>query len=64
LANYQAQIESTEHIKKVRELAVYWRKQNNWRAKEARINHFDQFTTEIDGQQIHFIHHAGSAKIS
>src|SRR5258708_17113463 len=43
-------------IKKVRELAAYWQKQYNWRTQEARINHFDQFTTEIDGQQIHFIH--------
>ncbi|HEV2298060.1 MAG TPA: epoxide hydrolase [Candidatus Acidoferrales bacterium] len=43
-------------IKKVRELADYWQKQYNWRAQEARINRFDQFTTEIDGQQIHFIH--------
>lgn len=43
-------------IKKVRELAVYWQKQYNWRAQEARINGFDQFTTEIDGQRIHFIH--------
>ncbi|HEV2289869.1 MAG TPA: alpha/beta fold hydrolase [Candidatus Acidoferrales bacterium] len=43
-------------IKKVRELADYWQKQFNWRAQEARINSFDQFTTEIDGQRIHFIH--------
>ncbi len=43
-------------IKKVRQLASYWQKQYNWRAQEARINRFDQFTTEIDGQQIYFIH--------
>lgn len=43
-------------IKKVRELADYWQKQFNWRAQETRINSFDQFTTVIDGQQIHFIH--------
>lgn len=43
-------------IKKVRELAAYWQKQYDWRAQEARINRFDQFTTEIDGQQIYFIH--------
>ncbi len=28
----------------------------DWRAQEAKINRFDQFTTEIDGQQIYFIH--------
>src|SRR5580692_1505 len=43
-------------IKKVRELAEYWHNGYDWRAQEAKINHFDQFTTEIDGQQIYFIH--------
>src|SRR5450631_1069638 len=43
-------------IGKVRELASYWQKGYDWRAQEARINRFDQFTTEIDGQAIHFIH--------
>jgi microsomal epoxide hydrolase len=43
-------------IKKVRELATYWQTQYNWREHEARINQFHQYTTEIDGQQIHFIH--------
>ncbi len=43
-------------IKKVRELANYWQNGYDWRAQEAKINQFDQFTTEIDGQQIYFIH--------
>ena len=43
-------------IKKVRELADYWQNRYDWRAQEAKINQFDQFTTEIDGQQIYFIH--------
>jgi pimeloyl-ACP methyl ester carboxylesterase len=43
-------------IKKVRELADYWQNGYDWRAQEAKVNQFDQFTTEIDGQQIHFIH--------
>ena len=43
-------------IKKVRELADYWQNSYDWRAQEAKINQFDQFTTEIDGQQIYFIH--------
>ena len=43
-------------IKKVRELADYWQNGYNWRTQEAKINRFDQFTTEIDGQQIYFIH--------
>lgn len=43
-------------IHKVRELADYWQKGYNWRAEEARFNQFHQFTTEIDGQTIYFIH--------
>jgi hypothetical protein len=43
-------------LKKVRELAEYWQNGFDWRAQEAKINRFDQFTTEIDGQQIYFIH--------
>src|ERR1700733_7468850 len=43
-------------IKKVRELAEYWQNGYDWRAQETKINRFDQFTTEIDGQQIYFIH--------
>lgn len=43
-------------IRKVRELARYWQNGYDWRAQEARINRFHQFTTVIDGQTIHFIH--------
>src|SRR6202167_2172368 len=42
-------------IKKVRALADYWENHYDWRTQEAKINRFDQFTTEIDGQQIYFI---------
>jgi pimeloyl-ACP methyl ester carboxylesterase len=37
-------------------LAAYWRDGFDWRAQEARLNEFPQFTTEIDGQTIHFLH--------
>ncbi len=40
----------------LRELAEYWRTQYDWRAEEARLNQYPQFTTEIDGQCIHFLH--------
>lgn len=43
-------------ISRVRELANYWQNGYEWRAQESRINRFDQFITEIDGQTIHFIH--------
>jgi epoxide hydrolase len=40
----------------MRELAGYWRAGYDWRAQEARLNQYPQFTTEIDGQRIHFLH--------
>ena len=39
-----------------RELAGYWADEYDWRAREAALNRFDQYTTEIDGLDIHFIH--------
>jgi pimeloyl-ACP methyl ester carboxylesterase len=38
------------------ELARYWASEYDWRACEARLNALPQFTTEIDGVDIHFIH--------
>jgi len=38
------------------ELADCWRTRYDWRAAEARLNSFPQFTTEVDGQRIHFLH--------
>ncbi|WP_026413262.1 epoxide hydrolase family protein [Actinomadura oligospora] len=38
------------------ELAEYWRTGFDWRRQEAALNEFPQFTTEIDGQNIHFLH--------
>jgi len=40
----------------VQELAAYWRTGFDWRAQEARLNAWPQFTTQIDGQTIHFLH--------
>jgi pimeloyl-ACP methyl ester carboxylesterase len=40
----------------LKDLAEYWRTSYDWRAHEAQLNQFPQFTTEIDGQQIHFLH--------
>jgi len=38
------------------ELARYWAGEHDWRRCEARLNALPQFTTEIDGVEIHFIH--------
>jgi epoxide hydrolase len=40
----------------LKELAGYWRTRYDWRAAEAQLNSYPQFTTEIDGQRIHFMH--------
>jgi pimeloyl-ACP methyl ester carboxylesterase len=40
----------------VKELAEYWRTTYDWREHEARLNEFPQFTTSIDGQNVHFLH--------
>jgi hypothetical protein len=40
----------------LRRLADYWRAGFDWRAQEARLNALPQFTTEIDGQTVHFLH--------
>jgi pimeloyl-ACP methyl ester carboxylesterase len=40
----------------IRELARYWATDYDWRACEVRLNARPQFTTEIDGVRIHFIH--------
>ena len=38
------------------ELCRYWADSYDWRAREARLNRFEQFMTRIDGVDIHFIH--------
>ncbi len=40
----------------VKELTAYWRDSYDWRTHEATINAFPQFTTTIDGANVHFLH--------
>jgi epoxide hydrolase len=40
----------------VKDLAEYWRTGYDWRVHERRLNAFAQFTTAIDGQNVHFLH--------
>src|SRR6266487_839557 len=39
----------------LQELARYWATEYDWRKAEAKLNALPQFTTEIDGVDIHFI---------
>ncbi|HEX6681519.1 MAG TPA: epoxide hydrolase [Candidatus Limnocylindrales bacterium] len=43
-------------LEPVKRLVEYWRDGYDWRAWEARLNAYPHFTTEIDGQRIHFMH--------
>jgi pimeloyl-ACP methyl ester carboxylesterase len=38
------------------ELVEHWCTGYDWREHEARLNQVPQFTTEIDGQRVHFLH--------
>lgn len=40
----------------MQEVCRYWAEKYDWRAREARLNEFPQFRTEIDGLGIHFLH--------
>jgi pimeloyl-ACP methyl ester carboxylesterase len=40
----------------LRELARYWESDYNWRNVEEKLNALPQFTTLIDGVDVHFIH--------
>jgi pimeloyl-ACP methyl ester carboxylesterase len=40
----------------VKRMVEYWRSGYDWRTWESTLNAHPQFTTEIDGQDIHFLH--------
>jgi pimeloyl-ACP methyl ester carboxylesterase len=40
----------------LKELSEYWRTGYDWREHEARLNELPQFTTTIDGANVHFLH--------
>ena len=43
----------------LRRLVSHWANAYDWRAAEARLNGFAQFTDEIDGETVHFVHMKG-----
>jgi pimeloyl-ACP methyl ester carboxylesterase len=51
----------------LQEVCRYWADEYDWRARQAALNRFDQYVTDIDGVDIHFIHqrspHAGALPI-
>jgi pimeloyl-ACP methyl ester carboxylesterase len=43
----------------LKELIAYWQNGFDWRKQEAELNQFANFTADIDGVNIHFIHERG-----
>jgi pimeloyl-ACP methyl ester carboxylesterase len=43
----------------VKELVAYWLERYDWRAHEARLNRWKQFTVPLGGIDLHFIHEPG-----
>jgi pimeloyl-ACP methyl ester carboxylesterase len=43
----------------VQELLAYWQTGYDWRQQEAELNRYPQFTTEIAGRRVHFLHIKG-----
>ena len=46
----------------MQDIQRYWLETYDWRAAEAELNRWPQFTAEVDGQTIHFVHVVGEAK--
>jgi pimeloyl-ACP methyl ester carboxylesterase len=40
----------------IQDICTYWQNDYDWRAREERLNRFDQFVTTLDGLDIHFVH--------
>ena len=46
----------------MQDIQRYWLDTYDWRKAEAELNRWPQFTAEVDGQRIHFVHVVGEAK--
>ena len=44
------------------DLVAYWADSFDWRAQESYLNSFAQFTANIDGQRVHFVHQRGRGR--
>jgi pimeloyl-ACP methyl ester carboxylesterase len=44
----------------LKDLVAYWQTTFDWRVQERRLNQFKQFTTDIDGVRMHFVHERSS----
>ncbi|XP_013789374.2 epoxide hydrolase 1-like [Limulus polyphemus] len=44
------------HSNYLKEVITYWRNTYDWRQEEEKLNQYDQFLTQIEGIDIHFLH--------
>ena len=47
-------------VEYLKELVQYWLDGFDWREQEASLNRFAQFTTDVEGTTIHFVHERGN----
>ncbi|WP_343713238.1 epoxide hydrolase family protein [Inquilinus sp.] len=47
-------------INDLKRLVAYWRDAYDWRTAERRLNRLPHFTTDIEGERIHFLHVRGN----
>ena len=43
-------------LKRIKDICGYWAEAYDWRQREARLNRFAQFMSEIDSLDIHFLY--------
>ena len=46
----------------LQELCAYWCEEFDWRAQEALLNRFEHYRTQIDGENLHFLHARSSVE--
>jgi pimeloyl-ACP methyl ester carboxylesterase len=51
--------ESGVGLADLKRLVDYWQTRYDWRAQERRMNAFPQFTADVRGQRLHFVHVRG-----
>jgi pimeloyl-ACP methyl ester carboxylesterase len=44
----------------LKDLVAYWAGSFDWRAQEQHLNSFAQFTADVGGQRVHFVHERGA----
>jgi pimeloyl-ACP methyl ester carboxylesterase len=47
-------------INDLKRLVSYWRENYDWRKVERRLNQLPNFTTDVEGEHIHFVHMQGN----